>query len=188
MIDGLDLVLFLDTETTGLAPRRGPGAGRYTWEIGATWWDPQTGAWETLGAARRLPRLEERRAEPGALEVGGYALRDPATLGPSLPFLDVASEINALCAGRQIAAVNPAFDAANLAEVLAEIGEAPRWHYRLLSVADFAAGCAGLRPPYSTTIVADAVGVSRDPGHHTALADARWARDVWLAAALGQGR
>ncbi|MFB7900287.1 hypothetical protein ACFC1B_28655, partial [Streptomyces xiamenensis] len=71
----------------------------------------------------------------------------------------------------------------------AGVTETP-WHYRPVDVATLAAGhligagrAAEVTVPYSSRALSRALGVE-PPGHdaHTALADARWARDLHDAA------
>ena len=93
---------------------------------------------------------------------------------------------------------NPAFDAAFLGRLLG-VWPLP-WHYRPVDVATLAAGnCYGAGsatqfpgapigpPPWSSREMSRLMGVE-PPGPddaHTALADARWARDVYDAATGG---
>jgi DNA polymerase III epsilon subunit-like protein len=108
-------------------------------------------------------------------------------------------------AGAVIVGSNPGFDVAFLSKLLWAHGRKLPWHYRPVDIATLAAGyqngiAATLRSaggemkegdllslPFSSRSLSSWVGVE-PPGDdvaHTALGDARWARDVYDAVTGG---
>lgn len=139
-------------------------------------------------------------ADPEPLRIGGYGARfavpefaDAAFTGypdrvvPMTRFQAV-SAITSVLRGAVLIGSNPGFDDWFLRKLL---GAAP-WHYRPIDVATLAAGFMwALEPelmakdtkPISSRWLSRQVGVE-PPGDdvaHTALGDARWARDVYDA-------
>ncbi|MFE1362602.1 3'-5' exonuclease [Streptomyces harbinensis] len=186
---------FVDTETTGLDHRR-----HVAWEIAVIRREPAGTDTEHLWQIRptrdslavaevealRISRYHERMAVPEGAEAM-QIIPDGTARQLTLPKL--ADALQATLEDAVLVGSNPAFDAAFLKALLAGVTEAP-WHYRPVDVATLAAGHligAGrgneVTVPYSSRALSRAVGVE-PPGDdaHTALADARWARDFYDAA------
>lgn len=122
---------------------------------------------------------------------------------------EVAASVMELTAGAHLVGAVPSFDAAFLSRLLRARGCCPAWHYHLVDVealaagylagkctTDFASGqLAGAlaedgvdlsRPPWSSNDLSRAVGVEpKDFDRHTALGDARWAREIYDAVVGG---
>ncbi|MCK1813309.1 3'-5' exonuclease [Streptomyces sp. XM4011] len=191
-------IAFVDTETTGLGP-----AIHDVWEIAVIRRADGVDAehlWQI-----RLDAQQLEKADPEALRINRYHERvaaiDPRfgaadmTHPCGMPHLvhypGMVDALHAALADAVLVGSNPAFDAAFLKALLARAGatETP-WHYRPVDVATLAAGhligagrSAEVTVPYSSRSLSRALGVE-PPGHdaHTALADARWARDLYDAA------
>jgi oligoribonuclease (3'-5' exoribonuclease) len=194
---------FTDTETTGLDPVR-----HALWEIAIIRREPDGTETEHLWQIRPtraelavadlealcINRYHDRAAVPGAA-VAADMLADAAPLG----YLDVARRVFAALDGAVLVGSNPHFDASFLHRFL-QTGRVP-WHYRPVDVATLAAGYvhgasdatqypgadAASALPFSSRDLSRAVGVE-PPGPdaaHTALGDARWARDVFDAVTGG---
>jgi DNA polymerase III epsilon subunit-like protein len=159
-------------------------------------------------------KIDLEHADPEALRINGYAERmalpedywagDMSHLcGIPHPMKrdELRTVITELLTGAVMIGSNPAFDAAFLKVFL----DGTPWHYRTIDVATLAAGYrhgqaasgayggdfafAGDLPsqPFSSRKLSQAVGVE-PPGDgvaHTALGDARWARDVYDAVTGG---
>jgi len=167
---------FIDTETTGLDPDY-----HQVYEIGLL-----------LEPDPPCPALEYRwwlpvdltTASPDALRISHYYQRRPDT--PDEP-ADVANQLAALTAGTHLVGAVPSFDANFLTRFLHTHHHSPAWHYHLVDVEALAAGRTGHAPPWDSHQLSLALGI--DPAaydRHTALDDARWARDLYRAA-IGSG-
>jgi DNA polymerase III epsilon subunit-like protein len=181
---------FVDTETTHLRVDIGE-----VWEVAVILREPGEADAEYLWQIR--PHLEQ--ADPKALEINRFHERfvlpdhvDAAWTGTpgapphpmTRPELQIA--VANVLTDAVVAGSNPGFDTDFLRKLL--LGATP-WHYRPVDIATLAAGrmCArGKAPslPYSSHTLSRAMGVAPPgPGQaHTALGDARWARDVYDAA------
>ncbi|MFE9906445.1 3'-5' exonuclease [Streptomyces achromogenes] len=140
--------------------------------------------------------IDQAAADPEALRIGRYRERhvvDPSWgaaftgPGPILP-CSRASAIEAIAgvlAGAVLVGSNPAFDERFLRKLLSP--GAARWHYRPYDIVQLAAAKIGAQAagplPWRTHILSRAVGVEppAEDVAHTALGDARWARDVYDA-------
>lgn len=161
-------VIWIDTETTGLDPAR-----HDLWEIATVEEDGTEHLW------RVKPDLTV--ADPGALRVNGFYDRTAQLDIDTWSFPPVAANgIAYVTAGKILAGAVPSFDAAFLDVFLRRYGYCPAWSHRLLCVETYAAGRLGTLP-VSLSDTAQVLGVPLPEGRHSALVDARLARDVYLA-------
>ena len=190
------LQAFVDCETTGLDPFL-----HDAWEIAVIL---RHDGQDEEHVVRIKPDLTS--AEPEALRINRYHERVSA---PGWAWDDretAARRLHTLLDGAVLIGSNPAFDAEMLTHLLGRYFDQPRpWHYRTVDVATLAVGSLYGRAAERTrhdcdatwySKVARAVGwpwksqdvslhVRVEPptsdARHTALADARWARDVFDA-------
>ncbi len=90
----------------------------------------------------------------------------------------------------------PAFDTERLETMLREYGQCPAWHYHVIDVEALAIGWVAGRgrrwdkitteSGWDSRVLANVVGAPRYTDAHTALADARWARDMYDAIVHGK--
>jgi hypothetical protein len=123
----------------------------------------------------------------------------------------VAMSLARLLDGKHIVGAVPSFDAAFLSRFLHRLGQAATWHYHLIDVEALAIGhMAGrfttlqrnaevlnttCQPgpyapqlPWPSDVLTQAMGVTiAEEDKHTALGDARWARDLYDAVMSGSG-
>jgi hypothetical protein len=198
-------IAFVDCETSHLDSTIGDA-----WEVAVIRRDHDGVETETLWHIRidlaqadpeslKIGRYSERFAVPDgvdAVELRTYA--DGSTLREHLTHQHVRDAIGELLAGAVLVGSNPGFDDRFLRKLL---GAAP-WHYRPVDIATLAAGsqlgtARALRSfggelresdlpslPFSSRGLSRWLGVEPPDSEaaHTALGDARWARDVWDAA------
>lgn len=188
------LVAFIDTETTGLDPFL-----HDPWEIAVVL---RHDGHDEEHIARIQPDLTN--ASPEALSINRFHER---TAAPSWAWDDretAARRLYDVLDGAVLVGSNPAFDAEMLTHLFGRYFDQPRpWHYRTVDVVTLAAGALYGRAAERTRNDCDATWYSKVsralgwPWHshdvsrhvqieppapearHTALADARWARDVW---------
>lgn len=191
---------FVDTETTGLDPFQ-----HDPWEIAVILRQPAEGEQEHV--FRIAPDLTN--ADPKALEINRYFERTSAEGWAWDEPQDAARRLYQLLNGAVLIGSNPAFDAEMLTHVFGRYYWQPKpWHYRTIDITTLAVGALYGRASEWTrkdcdaawySKVAKAVGwpwrsydVSRHvevepPAKavaHTALGDARWARDVFDAVTI----
>ncbi|WP_411078497.1 exonuclease domain-containing protein [Streptomyces sp. cmx-10-25] len=188
------IIAFVDTETTGLDPFL-----HDPWEIAVIL---RADGQDEEHVLRIEPDLTN--ADPAALSLNRYQER---VAHPDWVWDDrqtAAHRLHALLDGAVIVGSNPAFDAEMITHLLGRYYAQPRpWHYRTIDAVTLAVGSLYGRAAERTRAdcdatwygrIAHAVGwpwrshnVSRyvqiEPPApevvHTALADARWVRDVW---------
>jgi oligoribonuclease (3'-5' exoribonuclease) len=187
-------IAFTDCETTHLEATHGEA-----WEVAVIRRD-SNGDTEHLWQIRP----DVAKADPEALRIGGYPRRfvvpehaeaayiEPSGLVRPAALEWVTGEIWTALEGAVMVGSNPGFDDRFLRKLL---GSAP-WHYRPIDFATLAAGfmwavvpdvMAKDPRPISSRWLSSQVGVeppSPDVAH-TALGDARWARDVFDAVTGG---
>lgn len=174
---------FADVETTGTDPVR-----HVLWEAALIVRDGE----HSDAEHHWFVKPDLATADPMALRVGKFYERTPALLPPlsrkqgqhwSDP-AKAAAQMAALLDGAMFTAANPAFDAAFFAAFLRRQGHifTADYHYRDVGslVAGFAYG-QGAIPPKSPKLMDVAFAVGIDVAKydtHTALGDARLARDI----------
>ena len=91
-------------------------------------------------------------------------------------------EVERLTRGAILVGAVPNFDTEVLGTRMRANGILPSWHYHLVDVETLAAGAKKLTPPWSFDAVLELYGLSYDEAErHTALGDARMARDLYDA-------
>lgn len=192
-----DPICFVDTETTGLDAER-----HEIWEVGLILPNSEERHW--------FLDVDETKADPFALSIGGYHERHPhGRLCPDPPAVYAAKEYAAkshfayefahLTHGLHLAGAVVSFDEERLRKLLLAQGHLPGWHYHLVDVEALAAGAlAEIRrqskdpdgefdpaPPWNSATLSAGVGVNpNDFDRHTALGDARWAKAIYEAVVL----
>lgn len=169
--------IFVDTETTGL--------DRFThemWEVALI---------EPSGTEHlfHVEPMDIERADPKALEINRYHER---TNAPDFKWHDpddVASAIYEIMDGNHLVAANAEFDADFIEPLLLACGfEAKPWHYHQIDIEDelrgWLAATGNHAPlPFKSRDLVTSAGwghlLPDADSHHTAMADARWVRDVW---------
>jgi hypothetical protein len=192
-------IAFIDTETTHLSSEIGEAWEvavvlreadavhspdddvEYVWQITP---DLTVADLESL----RIGRFRERYRVPGH---AGAAFTAYATDAVPMTRVEAVTAITNVLSGAVLIGSNPGFDDRFLRKLLGP-GSA-QWHYRPYDIVQLAAAAVGLEAagplPWSSRKLSRAVGVE-PPGDdvaHTALGDARWARDVFDAV-TGGGR
>ena len=175
-------VLYVDTETLGLDPLVHP-----IWEVACIEADGTEHLWQV-----RWPEVVLDRAEPIALEINGFDDRYGKAGSEMLDPRQSAERFAGLSQGLHLVGAVVSFDEERLrlmhdTNLGRPDGRYP-WRYRLICVESMMLGAAGasVMHPYSPRDMAEALGVATDPdSQHTALADARWARDVYGALTNG---
>lgn len=159
-------VVFVDTETTGLDPKR-----HQIWEVALI---DATGVEHEWQLA-----VDLSRADAHALKLSDFHARRSNSLARPSTFVD---EFERLTRGHHLAGAVVSFDEERLRRLLRAHGQCPMWHYHIVDVEALAAGKLGLAPPWDSDHLSSLVGV--DPAQfsrHSALGDARWAKAVYDA-------
>jgi DNA polymerase III alpha subunit (gram-positive type) len=191
MID--NTLVFLDTETTGLADTC------EVWEIGMIVRKPGDADVEYCWRIR--PDLTT--AEPTGLRIGRYYERigvlAATPVGTALTVIDadgvgllpealhvtawrLTATIASYLDNATLVGAVPDFDARHLTRFLRANGQAPTWHYHLVDVETLAAGSLRLPPRWNLDQLLAEYGLKYDEAdRHTALGDARMVRDLYDA-------
>lgn len=170
-------LVFIDTETTSLRPKR------RAWEVGLIVRDDD-GDHEHHWFIDTA-HLDLGNADPFALKVGGFYERHPQMVDPRNMVAaewTMLEQVERLTRGALLVGAVPNFDAEVLAARMRYHDIAPSWHYHLIDVETLAAGALTIPPPWDFDKVLNAYGLTYDDAErHTALGDARMARDLYDA-------
>jgi DNA polymerase III epsilon subunit-like protein len=202
---------FVDTETTHLDPRRGdaweigvitrngasPGRDR------ELLWQVRTSLATADPKALEIGGYHERFAVPDNAFAAAMPTGDEGEPTP-IRLADLMLDLMDALDGAVIVGSNPGFDIGFLAKLFGPTTR-PAWHYRPIDIVPLAAGflygrasemtrqtcdpvwyskvASHLGLPWKSYDTSEAVGVERPAAGvaHTALGDARWARDVYDA-------
>jgi DNA polymerase III epsilon subunit-like protein len=159
-------IVFVDTETTGLDPQR-----HKVWEIAAiVRQDGEDVEWEWMF------KVDLSTADPTSLRLNRYYGRNRG----SYPTMSDAAVMSRVLGGGYFAGANPSFDAGFLEKFLRTHGHCPTWHHRKIDIESMAMTVLGWDVPQGLSVSALALGIEFDESQaHTALADARLARDIY---------
>lgn len=168
---------FVDTETTGLDPDR-----HEIWEVALILRDT-----EGVEVERQWQlRVDLGLADPFALNIGQFHERRYENSDLAHP-ADFALDFADLTWGAHLVGAVPSFDEERLRRFLRRHGACPGWHYHLVDVENLAAGALAMPPPWDSSELSRVVGIDPDNYEkHTALGDARWARDIYDKVMVGR--
>lgn len=178
-------LVFIDTETTSLRP------DRRAWEVATILRRPGYADVEQSWFVHPED-LDLGNADLGSLKIGRFLDRHPnmqtahESVWDTPAEQDVLSEVEAVTRGAILVGAVPNFDADVLGTRMRANGICPSWHYHLVDVETLAAGDKKLTPPWSFDTILAAYGLTYDEAErHTALGDARMARDLYDAVLAG---
>lgn len=191
-------LVFIDTETTGLDDRR-----QGIWEIALIIRDTTENPkyWD-IEYVWQLP-VDLTNADPIALNIGKFHERRYTEVPSTLEYTDnikILDEIesaeakfivpeyfmdrwckivvdltrDAFLVGNVVS-----FDEERLRKLIRKYGQCHMWNYHLVDVEALVAGKLGMQPPWRGSTVAEAIRCPAPEDQHSALADARWARDMY---------
>lgn len=183
---------FIDVESTGLDPRV-----HRPWEIAVIL--REAGMPDEEHVFQIRPDLT--RADPESLRIGRFEERFAVPEGWDATWAvdtqsvwrmqthEALSEIQPLLGDAYLIAAVPSFDDGMLKALMWDHDRRIRWRYRLVCVETLVCGALARPVPYGLKDAADAMGVKYDPDElHSALGDARLARDVYDAVMAGGAR
>jgi hypothetical protein len=185
-------LVFADTETTSLRP------DRRAWEIAAIVRPAGATREDDLEHLFTIDRdeLDLGNADPKSLEISGFYRRHPQMKRPRT-IADLAEgdiegithvygekwvyqQFEVITRGAWIVGAVPNFDTEVCAARMRATGVCPAWHYHLIDVEGIASGQLALPPPWGFDDLLNAYGLEYDEAErHTALGDARMARDLY---------
>lgn len=191
---------FIDTETTGLN-----AVIHEVWEVGMI--IQNSDEVELTEYVWQLP-VDLTMADPIALNIGRFHDRRWPTLVPQGLDQPVGHEVThgdqlgdptarhqvppawmpywaerfvKLTRGAHLIGNVTSFDEERLRRLLMKHGQVPMWHYHIICAENLIAGRLALPPPWKSKELSEAVGVPVPQDQHSALADARWAKDMYWA-------
>lgn len=175
-------IVFIDTETTSLRP------DRRAWDIGLILRRPDVPEVEHQWFIHPAD-LDMANADSFSLKIGGFYERHPnmrldteSANWDTPDEEDVLEQVEAITRGGILVGAVPNFDADVLGTRMRALGILPSWHYHLVDVETLAAGAKKLTPPWDFDAVLKLYGLTYDEkDRHTALGDARMARDLYDA-------
>ncbi len=181
-------VVFIDTETTSLRH------DRRAWEVGLIVREPGRPEREHQCFIDTAD-LDLGNADPASLRIGRFYERHPqyAGIAGRVPGeAEMLREVEKLTRGAHLVGAVPNFDADVLSARMRERGICASWHYHLIDVEALAVGWLNGRwdspgpcdvpLPWKSDDLSAALGVTvSNEDKHTALGDARWARDIYDA-------
>jgi len=177
-------IVFIDTETTSLRH------DRRAWEIGLIVRDDD-GVDTEHSWFVYVGDLDLGNADLMSLKIGRFFERHPQArnevilTGPNTPRefdseFSVLREVEWLTRRALLVGAVPNFDADVLGQRMRAHGICPSWHYHLIDVETLAAGHRQMVPPWGFDDILAAYGLRYDEAdRHTALGDARMARDLY---------
>lgn len=182
-------LIFIDCETTGLDPEVAE-----LYEVGAIVRTVEEQPGRTVTTDENfhwfLSPQHLETATPEALAIGGYYERHPYgdtffLSDGGVPLQKVANphdfsrEFEALTRGATLVGANVRFDERFLNDYLRKYHRVPGWHFRLCDVEALTQGYMGLERPLGLAKCANVLEIPNDYEAHTALDDAKLARDVY---------
>lgn len=168
------MIAFLDIETTGLNPRE-----HEILEVAIIRWPEDDYVEFTLP-------IDQRKASKEALEVNRYRERFDELRRRQITDDAAFANFRWGLHERIVVGNNPQFDLRFIEQWFVKHGSvysATPWNYHPIDLKALVGGRHPElgEPPWSTGQIAKAVGVPLPDEQHTALADARWNRDVYKA-------
>lgn len=175
-------LVFIDTETTSLRP------DRRAWDVGLIVRRPGYRDSERYWLVD-YGDLDLGNADLMSLKIGRFYERHPAarpdremSFTDTVDEADMLGEVEAITRGAILVGAVPNFDAEVLGTRMRAHGILPSWHYHLVDVETLAAGALKLSPPWDFDFMLSAFGLEyAEADRHTALGDARMARDLYDA-------
>lgn len=187
---------FIDLETTSLRP------DRRAWEVAIIRrpWNAELDRHHPLEAFRAnrpedtvyhafvdlvdLVDLDLGNADPIALRIGRFHERHPRYDGPGVPVpeAEVMWQVEHLTRGAVIVGAVVNFGTETLAARMRAHGLCPAWDHHLLDVEAYAAGAAGMAPPWDFKTTLAAYNLTQDEATvHTASGDAAMVQALYDA-------
>jgi DNA polymerase III epsilon subunit-like protein len=183
-------LVFLDIETTGLDPE-----AHEVWEVGIVVRTVEQKEKVTIRTDQDyhwfLSPQHLETATPEALAIGGYYERHPygdnfaadglVQLQKIAAPYDFARDFERLTRGATLVGANVRFDERFLNDYLRKYHRVPGWHFRLCDVEAMTQGYMGLAKPTGLAKCANLLEIPNEYLAHTALDDAKLARDIYDA-------